>query len=76
MAKALTETTGQIELPERLLDDLDHDRDAGIDRACSLMEDIKNSGAFDGVHLIPVGRYRAVAARLEQEGWLRNRRVG
>jgi methylenetetrahydrofolate reductase (NADPH) len=76
MAKALTETTGQIELPERLLDDLGHNRDAGIDRACSLMGEIKNSGAFDGVHLIPVGRYRAVAARLEKEGWLRNRRVG
>jgi len=27
---------------------------------------IRDSGAFDGVHLIPVTRYREVAARLEQ----------
>jgi hypothetical protein len=27
--------------------------------------DIKASGAFDGVHLIPVSKYRAVAAELE-----------
>jgi hypothetical protein len=27
---------------------------------------IRESGAFDGVHLVPVSRYRAVAARLEQ----------
>jgi hypothetical protein len=35
------------------------------------MEDIRASGAFDGVHLVAVGRYRTVAARLEQSGWRR-----
>jgi methylenetetrahydrofolate reductase (NADPH) len=28
---------------------------------------IRESGAFDGVHLIPVARYREVAAQLEQQ---------
>ena len=27
---------------------------------------IRETGAFDGVHLVPVARYREVAARLEQ----------
>jgi hypothetical protein len=26
---------------------------------------VRESGAYDGVHLIPVSRYREVAARLE-----------
>jgi 5,10-methylenetetrahydrofolate reductase len=72
MAKTLAETTGQIELPEDLLDQLSSNPDAGVDRCCSLMEDIKASGVFDGIHLVPVGRYRSVAARLEQNGWRRH----
>jgi 5,10-methylenetetrahydrofolate reductase len=75
MAKTLAEATGQIELPEALLDELAQDPDAGVDRACSLMAKIKASGAFDGVHLIPVGRYRSVAARLERDGWRRNQQL-
>ena len=39
---------------------------AGVDMACELIEAIRQSGAFDGVHVIPVGRYREVAARLER----------
>ena len=71
MAKTLTEATSQIQLPEALVDQLDADPDAGVNLACSLLTQIKASGAFDGVHLIPVGRYRTVAARLEQDGWRR-----
>lgn len=33
------------------------------------MEDIKASSAFDGVHLVPVGRYGSVATRLEKSRW-------
>lgn len=69
MAKTLTEATNQIDLPASLLDRLETDPDVGVDVACSLMEDIKSSGAFDGAHLVPVGRYRTVAARLEGNGW-------
>jgi 5,10-methylenetetrahydrofolate reductase len=73
MAKTVAEATGQIELPASLLTRLDTDPDAGVDVACSLMADIRASGAFDGVHLVPVGRYRTVAARLEGDGWGRSR---
>jgi methylenetetrahydrofolate reductase (NADPH) len=73
MAKTLMEATNEIDLPEKLLRDLDADRDAGVELACSLMSEIRASGAFDGVHLVPVGRYRSVASRLEQEGWRRRR---
>ncbi len=42
------------------------ERNAGVDAACDLVVGIRDSGAFDGVHLIPVARYREVAARLER----------
>jgi 5,10-methylenetetrahydrofolate reductase len=64
MAKTLREATSQIDIPADLLDRLPGDRDAGVELACTMVETIRESGAFDGVHLIPVGRYRAVAARL------------
>jgi methylenetetrahydrofolate reductase (NADPH) len=73
MAKTLAEATNEISIPSALVDRLETDRDAGVETACSLMEDIRSSGAFDGVHLVPVGRYRAVASRLEQNGWSRRR---
>jgi 5,10-methylenetetrahydrofolate reductase len=69
MAKTLTEATKQIELPSSLLHQLETDSDAGVEVACTLVEDIADSGGFDGVHLVPVGRYRAVASRLEGSGW-------
>jgi methylenetetrahydrofolate reductase (NADPH) len=68
MAKTLQAATHQIKVPETLIDKLDDDGDAGIDAACTLLENIRDSGAFDGVHLIPVGRFRQVAARLEALG--------
>jgi len=75
MAKTLQAATHQISVPETLIENLDRDRDAGIDAACTLLETIKDSGAFDGVHLIPVGRFREVAARLEALGFRRPNRA-
>ena len=69
MAKTLRDATSQIDLPASLLERLETDPDAGVDVACSLMDDVKASGAFDGVHLVPVGRYRTVASCLENRGW-------
>lgn len=43
------------------------DRNAGVAAACDLVVAIRDSGAFDGVHLIPVTRSREVAARLERD---------
>jgi hypothetical protein len=35
--------------------------------ACEQVLALRDSGAFDGVHLVPVSRYREVAAHLERE---------
>ncbi|HEX4433917.1 MAG TPA: hypothetical protein VH012_03750 [Acidimicrobiales bacterium] len=56
-----------LTVPEDLVTRLEKDRNAGVDAACDLVGGIKESGAFDGVHLIPVARYREVAARLERD---------
>ena len=43
--------------------------------ACELIERIRDSGAFVGMHLIPVNRYREIAARLETLS-TQGRRIG
>jgi methylenetetrahydrofolate reductase (NADPH) len=55
-----------LTVPSDLVEKLEGDRNAGVDAACDLVVAIRDSGAFDGVHLIPVARYREVAARLER----------
>ena len=56
-----------LTIPPELVARLEKDRNAGVDAACDLVVGIRESGAFDGVHLIPVARYREVAARLERD---------
>jgi 5,10-methylenetetrahydrofolate reductase len=53
-----------LTVPPDLLARLEHDRGAGVEAACDLVLAIRDSGAFEGVHLIPVARYREAAARL------------
>jgi 5,10-methylenetetrahydrofolate reductase len=65
MARKLTADIRQLAFPESLIRQLDADANAGVEFACQMVEDIRTSGAFEGVHLIPVSRYREVAARLE-----------
>jgi 5,10-methylenetetrahydrofolate reductase len=65
MARKLS--IGEIEIPAAHLAAVEHDRDAGVSLACEQVLAIRDSGAFDGVHLVPVSRYRDVAARLERE---------
>jgi len=59
-------TVPGLTVPPELVARLEKDRNAGVDAACDLVVGIRESGAFDGVHLIPVARYREVAARLER----------
>jgi 5,10-methylenetetrahydrofolate reductase len=66
MARRLGDDIPGLEVPAELIERLEEDRNAGVDAACELVEKIRDSGALDGVHLIPVSRYREVAARLEQ----------
>jgi 5,10-methylenetetrahydrofolate reductase len=65
MAKGISANLSEVDVPEALLDQLDSDEGAGVDAACQLVLDVRDTGAFEGVHLVPVGRYREVARRLE-----------
>lgn len=66
MARKLMADIPEIAVPPAWLDAIDRDRTAGTELACELAQAIEDSGAFDGVHLIPGVRYRQTAARLEQ----------
>jgi methylenetetrahydrofolate reductase (NADPH) len=66
MAHNLAAEIPGLAVPPALVDHLGRDRNAGVDAACDLVAAIRDTGAFDGVHLIPVARYREVAARLER----------
>lgn len=65
-ARRLAAAIPDIEVPDVLVEAVQRDRAAGVEAACAQVEQLRESGAFDGVHLVPVTRYREVAARLEQ----------
>ena len=67
MARNLAGTIPEIGIPQDLVTAVERDRDAGVEAACQQVLAIRDSGAFNGVHLVPVGRYRQVAALLETE---------
>lgn len=66
MARKLTADIPQLAVPSWLVERLERDPSAGVEFACDLVGQVRDCGAFDGVHLVPVHRYREVAARLEQ----------
>ena len=66
-ARALAGSIPDIEIPGQLVEQVTADRRAGVAAACEYVNRIRDSGAFDGVHLIPVARYREVAAELEDQ---------
>jgi 5,10-methylenetetrahydrofolate reductase len=65
MAAKLTSDVPQLAVPDWLVERIDSDEAAGVEFACEMVCHIRDSRAFDGVHLIPVRRYRDVANRLE-----------
>jgi methylenetetrahydrofolate reductase (NADPH) len=65
MAGRLAAAVPDIDIPAALVDRVAADPRAGVDAACAQVERLRDSGAFDGVHLVPVSRYREVALRLE-----------
>lgn len=66
MAGKLASEIPEIAIPDEWVRAVEADRRAGVELACEYVESIRESGAFDGVHLVPVSRYREVAARLER----------
>ncbi|WP_433435297.1 methylenetetrahydrofolate reductase [Nonomuraea sp. CA-141351] len=63
-ARTLAAAIPDIDLPEELIAKVAADRMAGVEAACEQVLAIRDSGAFDGVHLVPVSRYRDVESRL------------
>jgi methylenetetrahydrofolate reductase (NADPH) len=68
MARKVSADIPQLAVPDDWVRAIERDPNAGVELACDLVEAIRASGAFAGVHLIPVSRYREVAARLEARG--------
>jgi methylenetetrahydrofolate reductase (NADPH) len=66
MARRVNATIPDIRVPAHVVDKLDDDPVVGLDLACEQIESIEASGAFDGVHLVPVTRYRELAERLAE----------
>lgn len=66
MARRVNATIPDIRIPESIIDKLDDDPQVGIDIACEQIETLQASGSIDGVHLVPVGRFRQMAAALDQ----------
>ena len=67
MGRKLNAELPEIGVPDRWLDVIEREPDAGVRLACDLVLQLRESGAFAGGHIIPVARYREVAARLEPE---------
>lgn len=65
MARKLTTDVPQLAVPAEIVDRLEADPAAGTELAIELVTEVRESAAFDGVHLIPVSRYREIAAGLE-----------
>ncbi|MEV4399091.1 methylenetetrahydrofolate reductase [Nonomuraea sp. NPDC049607] len=63
-ARTLAAAIPDIALPAELVERVAADRMAGVEAACEQVLALRESGAFDGVHLIPVSRYRDVESRL------------
>jgi 5,10-methylenetetrahydrofolate reductase len=66
MARRINATIPDIRIPESLIDKLDDDPDIGIEVACEQIQALEDSGAIDGVHLVPVGRFSRMAERLKE----------
>ena len=65
MARKLVAAIPEIDVPPTWLEAIEADRTAGTKLACEPATAIEESGAFDGIHLIPGVRYREAAALLE-----------
>lgn len=67
MARRIAVSVPDIAIPDSLAEQVAADPMAGVEAACDQILRLRDSGAFDGVHLVPVSRYRQVAARLETQ---------
>jgi methylenetetrahydrofolate reductase (NADPH) len=55
MARRVNASIPDIRIPARIIDKLESDPEYGLDLALEQIESLRESGLFDGVHLVPVG---------------------
>jgi 5,10-methylenetetrahydrofolate reductase len=65
-ARKISGEIAQLRVPDALIAALEADRNAGVGFACDMIDGIRASGAFDGVHLVATSRYRDITVRLER----------
>jgi methylenetetrahydrofolate reductase (NADPH) len=66
MARRVNATIPDIRIPQRVIDKLESDPEYGIYFALEQIEAIRDCGTFDGVHLVPVTRFRQMAEQLTE----------
>jgi len=66
MAAKLSSDFPELAVPRWVVERIEGDGRAGVEIACDMVCQVRDSGAFAGVHLVPVRRYREVARRLEE----------
>jgi 5,10-methylenetetrahydrofolate reductase len=64
MASRLAATVTDIAMPMELVERLDAEPDAGVDRAVDMVQQLRGEPGFAGAHVVPVSRYRQLADRL------------
>jgi 5,10-methylenetetrahydrofolate reductase len=64
MARKLSGDVPQLAVPRHLVEMVDRDPHAGVDFAADLIDSIATTNQFDGVHLVPVARYREIVSVL------------
>jgi 5,10-methylenetetrahydrofolate reductase len=67
MAQRIDAALPDVRIPQSIIDKLDDDPQIGIDLAMDQIETLRESGAFNGVHLIPVSKYQEIAERLSSD---------
>lgn len=64
MAHRLAARVPALRVPDRWLEAIDRDPNAGVELAATLAERLRESGAFEGIHLVSGRRHREAASRL------------
>jgi methylenetetrahydrofolate reductase (NADPH) len=68
MARRLRATIPDIDIPDALIERLRRDKQVGVEVACEQIDQLRETGAFDGVHLVTGVRFRQVAELLDAHG--------
>jgi methylenetetrahydrofolate reductase (NADPH) len=64
MARNIARAVPEVTIPEDLITALETDRDAGVEHALTMVEELRRTNVVEGVHLVPVTRVVQVAERL------------